>query len=67
MEECANARSKLNPELVVVKGVDNDRPEKKSDIHWADSRVFHRSVMFSADFILLTGCAVGGSAGVHAG
>jgi hypothetical protein len=42
MEKCANARGKLSPELVVVKRVDNDHPEKKETIHWADSGVFHR-------------------------
>ncbi|MFZ0821174.1 MAG: hypothetical protein WAM91_13980 [Candidatus Acidiferrales bacterium] len=43
MKKRTDARRKLNPELMVVKNVDNDHPEKKETVHWADSGVFHCS------------------------
>jgi hypothetical protein len=43
MKKRTNARGKLSPELMVVKGVDNDHPEKKETVRRSDSGIFHCS------------------------
>jgi hypothetical protein len=51
MEKRTNARRKLRPKLVVVKGVENNYPDKKKSIHWAETDIFHSSMQILDDFV----------------